>query len=105
MATAIAGLPGGPAKVAILSSVSMGTISGSSIANTVTTGALTIPAMKRTAIRPILQLRQKQLLSVGDYATHYGGCGVHYGGISEIPLRDILTAALFLPCCTTLVFW
>ena len=38
---------GGPAKVAIFSSAFMGTISGSSIANTVTTGSLTIPAMKK----------------------------------------------------------
>lgn len=38
---------GGPAKVVIFSSAFMVTISGSSIANTVTTGALTIPAMKR----------------------------------------------------------
>ena len=48
MAMVIAGrYSGGPAKVAIFSSAFMGTISGSSIANTVTTGALTIPAMKR----------------------------------------------------------
>lgn len=38
---------GGPAKVSVLSSSLFGTISGSSIANTVTTGSLTIPAMKR----------------------------------------------------------
>jgi TRAP transporter 4TM/12TM fusion protein len=39
---------GGPAKASILSSGFMGTISGSSIANTVTTGAFTIPLMKRS---------------------------------------------------------
>jgi TRAP transporter 4TM/12TM fusion protein len=38
---------GGPAKVSVLASSLFGTISGSSIANTVTTGSLTIPAMKR----------------------------------------------------------
>lgn len=38
---------GGPAKVSVISSSLFGTISGSSIANTVTTGSLTIPAMKR----------------------------------------------------------
>ncbi len=38
---------GGPAKVSVLSSAMFGTISGSAIANTVTTGALTIPTMKR----------------------------------------------------------
>lgn len=38
---------GGPAKVAIFSSALNGTISGSSVANTVTTGSYTIPLMKR----------------------------------------------------------
>jgi TRAP transporter 4TM/12TM fusion protein len=39
---------GGPAKAAILGSVMTGLISGSSIANTVTTGTFTIPIMKKT---------------------------------------------------------
>ena len=39
---------GGPAKAAVLSSAMTGMISGSSIANTVTTGTFTIPLMKRT---------------------------------------------------------
>lgn len=48
LASAIAGrFTGGPAKVAVLSSALLGSISGSSIANTVTTGSLTIPAMIR----------------------------------------------------------
>lgn len=38
---------GGPAKVAVLSSAMMGTISGSGVANVVTTGQFTIPLMKR----------------------------------------------------------
>ena len=42
---------GGPAKVAVVSSALMGTISGSGIANVVTTGAFTIPLMKRFGYR------------------------------------------------------
>ncbi|WP_248904667.1 TRAP transporter permease [Halocatena marina] len=42
---------GGPAKASVLSSGFMGAISGSSIANTVTTGAFTIPLMKRSGYR------------------------------------------------------
>lgn len=42
---------GGPAKVAIFSSALNGTISGSSVANTVTTGSYTIPLMKRLGYR------------------------------------------------------
>ena len=40
-------LRGGPAKVSVAVSGMMGTISGSAVANTVTTGTLTIPLMKR----------------------------------------------------------
>lgn len=48
LAISVAGkLTGGPAKVAIFSSALQGTISGSSVANVVTSGAYTIPLMKR----------------------------------------------------------
>jgi len=43
---------GGPAKAAVFASGTMGTISGSSIANTVTTGSLTIPLMKQAGFKP-----------------------------------------------------
>ncbi len=43
---------GGPAKAAVLASASLGSISGSAIANTVTSGAFTIPLMKRVGYRP-----------------------------------------------------
>ncbi|MDR5659080.1 TRAP transporter permease [Serpentinicella sp. ANB-PHB4] len=43
---------GGPAKAAVLASGFMGSISGSSIANTVTTGAFTIPLMKKVGYKP-----------------------------------------------------
>jgi TRAP transporter 4TM/12TM fusion protein len=43
---------GGPAKVAVISSALVGTISGSSIANVTITGSLTIPMMKDTGFKP-----------------------------------------------------
>src|SRR5690606_1092151 len=43
---------GGPAKVAILSSGLMGSLSGSVVSNVLTTGVMTIPAMKRIGMRP-----------------------------------------------------
>lgn len=43
---------GGPAKVSVVSSGLMGTISGSGVANVVTTGQFTIPLMKRFGYRP-----------------------------------------------------
>ena len=42
---------GGPAKVAVISSALCGMVSGSSVGNTVTTGSVTIPMMKRTGYR------------------------------------------------------
>ena len=53
IANAIAGKAvGGPAKVAVISSALQGTISGSSVANTVGTGSFTIPMMKRMGYKP-----------------------------------------------------
>ncbi len=43
---------GGPAKVAVISSALFGSVSGSAIANTVSSGAFTIPMMKRAGFKP-----------------------------------------------------
>ena len=53
IANAIAGkYVGGPAKVAVIASALEGTVSGSSVANTVGSGSFTIPAMKRLGYQP-----------------------------------------------------
>jgi TRAP transporter 4TM/12TM fusion protein len=53
LANSVAGsASGGPAKVAVLSSALCGMVSGSSVGNTVTTGSITIPMMKRTGYKP-----------------------------------------------------
>ncbi len=53
IANAVAGwASGGPAKVAVLSSGLMGTVSGSSVANVVGTGSFTIPMMKKLGYKP-----------------------------------------------------
>jgi TRAP transporter 4TM/12TM fusion protein len=53
MANSIAGASsGGPAKVAVISSALCGMVSGSSVGNTVTTGSVTIPLMKKTGYKP-----------------------------------------------------
>ena len=52
LANAITGrFAGGPAKVAVISSALCGMVSGSSVGNTVTTGSMTIPMMKKTGYR------------------------------------------------------
>ncbi len=53
LANALAGFAaGGPAKVAVLSSALQGTVSGSSVSNTVSTGSFTIPMMKSLGYEP-----------------------------------------------------
>ena len=52
LANAVAGSSaGGPAKVAVISSALCGMVSGSSVGNTVTTGSVTIPMMKKTGYK------------------------------------------------------
>jgi TRAP transporter 4TM/12TM fusion protein len=98
LAMVIAGrYSGGPAKVAIFSSAFMGTISGSSIANTVTTGALTIPAMKRVGYPAHFAGAVEATASTGGQITPpiMGAAAFIMVEYLEIPLRDILAAALF----------
>lgn len=98
MAMVIAGrYAGGPAKVAIFSSAFMGTISGSSIANTVTTGALTIPAMKRIGYPAHFSGAVEATSSTGGQITPpiLGAAAFIMVEYLEIPLRDVLAAALF----------
>ncbi len=53
IANAIAGFAsGGPAKVAVITSAMLGTISGSSVSNTVGSGSFTIPMMKKLGYKP-----------------------------------------------------
>jgi len=53
LANCLAGkFAGGPAKVAVISSALCGMVSGSSVGNTVTTGSVTIPMMKKTGYKP-----------------------------------------------------
>lgn len=53
LANSLAGwASGGPAKVAVLSSALQGTVSGSSVSNTVSTGSFTIPMMKSLGYEP-----------------------------------------------------
>ena len=52
LANSLAGAStGGPAKVAVISSALCGMVSGSSVGNTVTTGSVTIPLMKKTGYK------------------------------------------------------
>ena len=66
MANSLAGSSsGGPAKVAVISSALCGMVSGSSVGNTVTTGSVTIPMMKKTGYRPEFSAAVEAAASTG----------------------------------------
>ncbi|SFK26814.1 TRAP transporter, 4TM/12TM fusion protein [Pseudovibrio ascidiaceicola] len=98
LASVIAGrYAGGPAKVAIFSSAMLGTISGSSIANTVTTGSLTIPAMKKVGYPPHFAGAVEATASTGGQITPpiMGAAAFIMVEFLEIPYREVLLAAMF----------
>jgi len=65
-ALAIAGhTSGGPAKVAVITSSLFGTVSGSAVANVMTTGTFTIPLMMRTGYRPAFAGAVEAVASTG----------------------------------------
>lgn len=97
MAYCVAGkYAGGPAKVSVLSSAMFGMISGSSIANTVTTGSLTIPAMKRIGYKPHFAAAVEAAASTGGQITPpiMGAAAFIMIEYLELPLRTILMAAI-----------
>ena len=59
------GLRGGPAKVAVVASSLLGTISGSAVANATTVGAFTIPMMKRAGFSSVSAAAIEALASTG----------------------------------------
>lgn len=87
---------GGPAKVSVLSSAMFGMLSGSSIANTVTTGSLTIPAMKRIGYQPHFAAAVEAAASTGGQITPpiMGAAAFLMIEFLEVPLRTILLAAV-----------
>ena len=83
LANAIAGsATGGPAKVAVISSALCGMVSGSSVGNTVTTGSVTIPLMKKTGYPPGVCRRRRggRLHRRSDHAPHHGRRRLPDGG-------------------------
>lgn len=88
---------GGPAKVAVISSALMGTITGSTMANVATTGVLTIPMMKETGYEPTEAAAIETASSTGGaLAPPMMGAGVFImAEITGIPLLTILKYSVF----------
>ena len=86
---------GGPAKTAVLASGLMGSISGSSVANTVTTGAFTIPAMKKVGYSPEFAGAVEAAASTGGQIMPpvMGAAAFIMSEMTGIPYFQIVTAA------------
>ncbi len=97
MAMAVAGrFAGGPAKVAIFGSALFGMISGSSVANAVTVGSLTIPMMKRLGYRPTFAAGVEATSSTGGQITPpvMGAAAFLMVEFLELPYQTIIAAAV-----------
>ncbi len=98
----VGGFSGGPAKVAVVASAMEGMVSGSSVANTVGSGSVTIPLMKKTGYKPEFAAAAEAAASTGGQIMPpiMGAAaflmadfvGVPY---SNIVLRAILPAILY----------
>jgi TRAP transporter 4TM/12TM fusion protein len=97
VATVVAGrYTGGLAKVSVVSSAFFGTISGSSIANTVSTGSLTIPNMKRMGYPGHLAGGVEAAASAGGQITPpiMGAAAFVMAEFLEVPYTTIVIAAI-----------
>lgn len=98
----VGGFSGGPAKVAVVASAMEGMVSGSSVANTVGSGSVTIPLMKRTGYKPEFAAAAEASASTGGQIMPpiMGAAAflmADYVGVpySNIVVRAILPAVLY----------
>ncbi|MDO5400778.1 MAG: TRAP transporter fused permease subunit [Eubacteriales bacterium] len=98
----VGGFSGGPAKVAVVASAFEGMVSGSSVANTVGSGSVTIPLMKKTGYTPEFAAAAEASASTGGQIMPpiMGAAAflmADYVGTaySDIALRAILPAVLY----------
>ena len=98
----VGGFSGGPAKVAVVASALEGMVSGSSVANTVGSGSVTIPLMKKTGYKPEFAAAAEASASTGGQIMPpiMGAAAfllADYVGVpySNIAVRAILPAVLY----------
>jgi len=99
LARALAGrLAGGPGFVAVIGSALTGTISGSAVANTVSTGVITIPLMKRSGFPPRFAAAVESASSTGGQLMPpiMGAGAFVMAEYTGVPYLDIVAVA-FLP--------
>jgi TRAP transporter 4TM/12TM fusion protein len=88
---------GGPAKVAVMASALFGSISGSAIANTVATGAFTIPMMKKAGFKPHVAGAIEPAASIGGMFMPpvMGAGGFLMAELTGIPYAQIMLMSVF----------
>jgi len=88
---------GGPAKVSVIASGLFGSISGSAIANTVSTGAFTIPMMKKAGFKPHVAGGIEPAASIGGMFMPpiMGAGGFIMAELTGVPYSRIMLVALF----------
>lgn len=99
IAIALAGKKrGGPAKMAVIASAFFGTISGSCVANVVSTGAFTIPLMKRNGYKPAFAGAVEAVSSTGGQIMPpiMGAAAFVLADVAGISYAQVCIAA-FLP--------
>ena len=91
---------GGPAKVAVISSALCGMVSGSSVGNTVTTGSVTIPMMKKTGYKPEFAGAVEAAASTGGQIMPpiMGAAAFLMADYVGVPYSNIIVRAI-LPAC------
>jgi TRAP transporter 4TM/12TM fusion protein len=97
LAQALAGrYQGGPARVAIIATASIGSISGSPVSDAATTGAFTIPLMKKIGYRPVIAAAIEAAASCGaSLLPPVMGAGAFVmADITGVPYSTILTHAV-----------
>lgn len=90
-------LRSGVAQVAVIGSALFGTISGNIAANVATTGAITIPSMKKAGLKPELAGAVEAVASTGGQLMPpvMGVAAFMIVGITGIPYNTVMKAALF----------
>ena len=88
---------GGPAKVSVIASGLFGSISGSAIANTVSTGTFTIPMMKKAGFRPHIAGGIEPAASIGGMFMPpiMGAGGFIMAEMTGVPYSWIMLVAVF----------
>lgn len=97
LATALMGQSrGGPAKVAVISSAFMGSLSGSAISNILTTGCITIPTMKRAGYPPHYAAAVEACASTGGTLMPpvMGAVAFIMASFLNVPYAQVMIAAL-----------